>query len=539
MRFVFTTVNGLYSNGSLAVHQLAAYAEDHVRHSFALPSDGRESVQLLVREYKQTQLADEISRDLFSCRADIYLFITDSRNKRVIDEVAEVLGQANPACLIGYCGSEVSYDPEDQLTNWPQVDFIITGEAEEAVIHLIDVRNTRLWQQLRVSRASELLPSVIHELQNTVCRHPAGGFLYGAKAKAVDVGKMVFAYEDMKKEKMPDPLFYESVRIPEKEKDYPLQRVGREARQKSVETVCLEIGKLEEAGVEQVIFTDPVFNSDSTRADRIWRYLISEKEQDPENQDETEATLKKTRYYFNVDVNLLSDQMIQSLSAPTAARLHFDVSILSTNTERMKQYGAGGSFSGISSKIVRLQEDTAVSIHISLVTAMPDVSVKEHQQSFNDLLSLRPDTFRLRFLNFPKGSDIRRRAERGEALFLTQAPYGIISTAEQNFDDLSLWKDTAILLDKLYNSGNFQKSVLRLSAMHTDAFQAFNHFIQFLNSSRRQIGLLSVHELVESLYRYAETEAFEVGEREGLHKRLKEEYLETSFGSEKNWNKIK
>lgn len=558
MRIVFTAVNASYIHSNLAVRQLAAVAYQTIEREIAGKNpEIAADIDIIIREYTINERNDEIVRDLFSLQADIYLFSTYIWNIRDIRELTQVLGKALPSALIGMGGPEISFDPEEQLKISPEVDFIVAGEGEEAIAKLLTVRYTRMWQQQRIAKPADILPSVIHELPNVICRHPAGGYLYGPHAKAVDMSKLPFPYG----EKFPDTenriVYYESCRGCPFNCAYCLSSTDAGVRAKTVEQVCSELAYFLDNPVRQVKFVDRTFNYNRKRAFEIWSFLIKAAHQKLAEEEEAQVngehsllidnqpTVRRitgerksvlSNFHFELAADLLDDELIELLCSAPAGLFQLEIGVQSTDAQVLSNIDRKQSMDDLSSKVRRLRDSDNIHIHLDLIAGLPGEDLLTFRKSFNEVIELRPHALQLGFLKLLKGTKLRRDADRGDALYNSEAPYEVISTKVLTYADLSALKDIEWLVDRLYNSGQYMRSMEALIRTRDDSFTAFDDLARFA----RQLGVygrrISKDELTVILDYYFASQS----ENEGKigQKALYQDYLDSPHGSEQDWERI-
>lgn len=557
MRIVFTAVNASYIHSNLAVRQLAAIAHQTIEDYRSKQPEIAADIFVLIREYTINERNEEIVRDLFALEADLYLFSTYIWNIRQIREIAQVLGKARPEALIGLGGPEVSYDPEEQLNQLAQAHFIMKGEGEMSIRSLLEVRYSRLWQQQHVTKPEALLPTVIHELPNIICRHPAGGFLYGPLAPPIDMARLPFPYGERFPSTENRIVYYESSRGCPFSCAYCLSSVEDGVRAKSTEQVREELAYFWANPVRQVKFVDRTFNYNRRRAEEIWSYLIEQAnlrlDQEAEargrgeavetlaNQPtvrritgETESVLPN--FHFELAADLLDEEAINLLCSAPAGLFQLEIGVQSTDTVVLANIDRKQSMEELNRKVLRLRDQGNMHIHLDLIAGLPGEDLETFIKSFNDVYALRPHALQLGFLKFLKGTKLRREADRGSALYNSEAPYEVISTEAIGFGELSLLKDIEWLVDRYYNSGSYPRSTEALVAAHTDAFSAYHHLAEHLRELGAFTRRIAKDELTVMLSHYFA----------GLDERtaricseaLQKDFLADKHHSKQDWERI-
>lgn len=557
MRIVFTAVNASYVHCDLAARQLVAYTRQSVREARNRGDIGSDaSIELLNREYTINETIDEIARDLSSLKADIYLFSAYIWNIREIRDIAEIIGKAQPTALIGLGGPEVSFDPEEQLRLLPEADFIIQGEGEIACAKLVAVHYTRLWKQQQSSRIVDQLATVVHEIPNFVCRHPAGGYLYGQHAAPLNMDDLPFPYGDEYPDVENRIVYYESSRGCPFNCSYCLSSAEDGVRAKSIDKVKKELDWFWEHPIRQVKFVDRTFNYDRKRAADIWQYLIDKANAqleaiesgaaDPDQHVyRAQPTVRRitgekespfTNFHFELAADILNDELINLLNRAPEGLIQLEIGVQSTDPKVLEAIDRKQSIDQLSAIVKRLREPGNIHIHLDLIAGLPGEDLATFRQSFNDVIALRPHALQLGFLKLLKGTKIRRDADRGAALYRSFAPYEVISTTAISFDEIALLKDIEWLVDRLYNTGDYERSMEALMAAHVDAFAAFEDLAHFMRHSDAYMRRISKDELTVLLDRYFSLRTG-IDARVGRNS-LYADYMSKSFNNEHDWQRI-
>lgn len=127
MKVILSTLNAKYIHTSLAIRLLKAYSQ----HEFDIE----------LTEYTIKDPVMNIVSDLFQRKPDMIGFSCYIWNIEETIKVIEIVKKVMPEVTIVLGGPEVSYDTYEWMQRIQGVDFIVMGDGEETLHHLMQVMN--------------------------------------------------------------------------------------------------------------------------------------------------------------------------------------------------------------------------------------------------------------------------------------------------------------------------------------------------------------------------------------------------------------
>ncbi|MBE7043148.1 MAG: DUF4080 domain-containing protein, partial [Ruminococcaceae bacterium] len=343
----------------------------------------------------------------------------------LIKKICIDLKQMKPDCEILLGGPEVSYDPQ----NYDFADVVVCGEGEITV--------------------PEYLLGKI-----------SGKILQGSP---VPLDKLSFCYSDEDLEENKHRLiYYESSRGCPYACSYCLSSIEKGIRFKSIERVCEELKRFDDAKVDLVKFVDRTFNADRKRAMKIWKFAAQE--------------CKHTKFHFELAGELLQDEDLEFLKTVPVGKFQFEIGIQSTNERTLKAVDRNGNLSLLFDRIRCLLSVGNIHVHTDLIVGMPFESYEVFKQSFNDVYSLHSDCLQVGFLKLLKGSKIRKESEQFHYRYSVFAPYEIYDNEFISSSQVFRLEMIAETVERFYNSHAFDKSIEYMISKFESPFDFYELF---------------------------------------------------------------
>ncbi len=441
MSVILAGVNAKYVHTNLAIRYLyAAISNDY-------------DVQMCEFSINDNPLS--IEREIILKKPDIVAFSCYIWNINLVLELCSDLKKAVPSVKIILGGPEVSYDAFSVMQTHSFVDYIIKGEGEISFPLLVN----------HILRGGQI---------------PEKGITYRKDNEIIDCGfSDALSFRDI-----PFPydvaafdankiLYYESSRGCPYSCKYCLSGANSKVRFKEVELVKKDLTFFDTHNVPLVKFVDRTFNADRRRADEIWKHI---------------SKLKgDTRFHMEITGELLDDEAIDVLKQVRGEKLQFEIGVQSTNSDTLSAINRKCDKERLFKYIHKLLSETKIHVHLDLIAGLPFEDFDSFRNSFNEVLCLRPHVLQLGFLKLLKGSSMLAEVNEHEIVYRDKAPYEIISNKYITCEEILFLKDLEMVFDKVYNSGDFAKTVDYLLTHFEDAFEPFSHLVEFFRS-RKLIG---------------------------------------------------
>ncbi|CFX44546.1 Elongator protein 3/MiaB/NifB [Syntrophomonas zehnderi OL-4] len=412
------TLNAKYIHTSLALRYLKAYCLQDA------------DLKIELKEYTINELLPDVMASIYSFQPDILCFSCYIWNIRSILELCHDYKKVAPQTIIILGGPEVSYDSLALLKENPAIDFIVRGEGEVSLKELLIALDNN---------------QPVNNVRGITCRQGAELNYHPDQPLIEDLDNIPFPYPADLREYKDKIVYYESSRGCPFNCAYCLSSTQRQVRFFSLERVKKDLTILLTQEVREVKFVDRTFNCNENRAREIIKFLADQ-----------EAISK---FHFELDAALISDQMLEFLKNLPADRFNFEIGVQSTYPAALQAVQRTSSWERLSRNVQQLNSSGNIHLHLDLIAGLPYEGYAEFAQSFNNAYALNPDVLQLGFLKLLKGSRLRDEAQQYGYVFQEQPPYQILANNYISYDQMIKLKQIEELLEKYYNSGDMSRSV--------------------------------------------------------------------------------
>ena len=409
MKVLISVINSKYIHSCLAAWYLKA-------------SCNKIGKDIEVKEYTINNSIEFIFRDILKQKPEVLAFPCYIWNIEIVSKLIENIKNIYPNIIIIVGGPEVSYD-NSNLNSLP-IDYIIRGEGEEVFPKII----MKLENNERISEAfkEELNKfSIIKDL-NTI----QSPYLPEMIEKNID-----------------KIIYFESSRGCPFNCSYCLSSTYKGVRYFNIDRVFDEIKKLVEYEVNQIKFVDRTFNCNMLRAKAIITYI---KNLNP----------KKTTFNFEISAELIDDAFLELISDLPDGLIQFEAGIQSVHSDVLKAVNRASNIDKLFNRVKRINEMGNIHLHVDLIAGLPFETLNRFKESFNKVISLRPQNFQLGFLKLLKGTKIRDEKNIYEYIFNTYPPYELLKNKFLSYEEIICLKRIEEVLERYYNSGRFINSLV-------------------------------------------------------------------------------
>lgn len=434
MKVILAAVNSKYIHSNLAVRYLKNYTKDL-------------NYECILQEYSINDRVERIVQNIMKEKPDMVGFSCYIWNMEYVLRVSKLLKLIDKNITIFFGGPEVSYE-EASYVEKDNCDYIIVGEGEETYNEFIEcILNNRQ----------------IIDVKGLYFKDK-GKVIYTGKRELMEMDKIVFPYdrdEDLKNK----IVYYEASRGCPFNCKYCLSSTVHGVRFLNLERVKSELKYFIDNKVNLVKFVDRTFNCDHTFAYSIWKFLIEEE--------------GETTFHFEISADLLTKDEIELLSEAPKNRFQFEVGVQSTNNQVLKNINRTANFEDIKEKVCELLKIKNIHQHLDLIIGLPEEDFSSFEKSFNDLYSIEPEQIQLGFLKLLKGSSMREEADKWGIVYSPFPPYEILKTNHLSYEELIKLKMVEEMVDRYYNSGNFNLSIKYLLSKFDKPFDLYYSLSQF------------------------------------------------------------
>lgn len=438
MKVFLTTFNAKYIHTSLALRLLYVVNKDKYDISFE---------EFTLRETPQVVAESIAAHSPEVVGISVYIW-----NVELSKELAHHLKRINPNIIIIIGGPEVSYDQKYFLDSW-EIDFVVSGEGEFVLGELLNAIENGL---------SKDIPSVSsHEkVSHTSARVNLNELVKYSSPYTLDVDKKSL------KNRI---VYFETSRGCPYQCQYCLSSLEKGVRFFPQSYIESNLDYLIKSEVKLIKFLDRTFNLNKKHTDFVFEFLLRNYRQ-------------KLSVQFEIYADLLSVEMISFLNTNIPKDyFRFEIGIQSTYEPSNLAVKRKQDFELIATNVKQLIEGDVIDLHLDLIAGLPLEGYDRFVQSFNDVFHLGAKEVQLGFLKMLRGTALRRNAFLYDYCFDENAPYEVISNRYISKEELDRIRDVEFTLDKLWNSGRFNRTMQRViqNEYNLKYFQLFDEIAQF------------------------------------------------------------
>ena len=439
MKIILTTLNAKYIHSSLALRYLKAYSE-------------KDFPEMEIMEFSIKEPIMNILSDLYNKAPDVIGFSCYIWNIEETIEIVRLLKKVKPNIKVILGGPEVSYDLDYWFKRVKEIDYIVIGEGEETLNHLL--------KTIKESRPiNEVLGIAYREnehYQVTKARSALTLDDVPTPYKADDLATL--------KDKI---VYFEASRGCPFSCAYCLSSIDTGVRYFSLERVKEDLLRIIQSGVKTIKFVDRTFNIHKKYAMEIFQFLI----------DHHQGTI----FQFEITADIMKDDVIQFLVDNAPANIfRFEIGIQSTNEYTNSLINRRQNFERIKNTVLKFKESKKVDQHLDLIAGLPEEDYTSFRKTFNDVFALRPEELQLGFLKMLRGTPIWLEAKKYDYVYMDKAPYEILQNHVMSFDDVIRIKQVEDILEKYWNDHRMDYTINYLIdnefSSPFDFFQEFGTF---------------------------------------------------------------
>lgn len=420
MKTVLIGVNAKYIHPNLAIRLL--------KKNTSYPCD--------IKEFTIKDTTDSVIDFVLRNQYDIVGFSCYIWN---IEFIKQVLPVIKPYCKIVLGGPEVSYNAKFYLDN-NCCDYVIKNEGEEAFDKLLCYLDGKI--------AIDKVPNLFYK----------GGFTFDC---LVDISQIKMAY-DLLDDVENKIVYFETSRGCPYHCAYCMASLDNKVRFFAIEEIETQLLGLLNRGARIIKFLDRTFNANKKIFLRLIDFII--KNHKPNNS-----------FQFEITGDLLNYEIIDYINEKAPKHLiRFEIGIQSTNLKTNLSVNRIQDNEKLFSNIKRIQRAGVIDLHLDLIAGLPYEDYSSFENTFNEVLALRPKELQLGFLKILHGTKMELDATKYHYVYQKTAPYEIISNDFLSEDDIKKIHIAEDAFESYYNSG------IMPNAMKLILDEQSNSFIFFL-----------------------------------------------------------
>jgi radical SAM superfamily enzyme YgiQ (UPF0313 family) len=424
-KLLFIGVNARYTHSNIAIRYLRNFVVDL-------------EYKTKILEFSINQNILEILEQIAHEQPDVLAFSVYIWNTEITRQLLPEIKKILPEIKIILGGPEVSYNPEEWLSRFPEIDFIICGAGEAGFRYLLE-------NNLNV--------------QNAIIRK-----------QNLHFSEIPFPYLQSDFPDIKDKyIYYESSRGCSFKCSYCLSSRSDQALEfRDLEIVKKELKFLIKQKPKIIKFVDRTFNAKKEHSREIWKFLIK---LDP-----------NITFHFEIHPELLDNEDLQILKTCPKGLFQFEIGIQSTNPETLKAIHRADNWEKISKIVQQLMSFGNIHLHVDLIAGLPFENMSGFEKSFNDIFNLNADHFQLGFLKVLPGTELVEKVDDLEIISMNTSPYIILKNHWLSFDELNKIHKIETLLDVFSNSNKFNITLKYLIPKFKSSFVFFCEFLDFLQN---------------------------------------------------------
>ncbi len=460
LKAVICCLNSQYIHSSLAPWCLLAGVRAY----------GEEGITATVVEGTVNEPIEHVARRICEQQPDVVGFCCYIWNIAAVCELTQRIHRELPQACLVLGGPEVSYCAEHMLNTRPEISFVISGEGEKPFAKLLNALH------------SGVLPTGIEGVSYCLGETPmiAEPYVtnelppspYVPEYFAALGGRI--AYLETSRGCPFSCAFCLSGRCGSV-RYYPLERAEKELLQ------------LANSGTKTVKLVDRTFNANRKRALHLLRFIV---------QHHGTKIPSGVCFHFEIAGDLLDEETITVLSEAPAGLFQLEIGIQSFHEPTLAAICRKTDCTRLCANVRKLMACNNVGVHIDLIAGLPHETMALFAQSFNTAFSLQPHMLQLGFLKLLHGAPMRENAAAYPCEFSPTAPYEVVSTPWIFTDELQQLHRIEAVLERLYNSGRFRRTLgYLLAATGQTPFALFARLAEQLPSESS-----SLDSYTEALY---------------------------------------
>lgn len=455
MKILICSINTKFIHSSLAPWYLKAHLEANTKY------------KANILETTINNKIEDILEQVLEFNADYICFSTYIWNISLTEKLINLIKIITPDIKIILGGPEASYNFQNLMNTQKNIDYIIVSEGEKAFTNLIK------------GEEKSSIAGLVYRENDVLLLNPPEKF----NDTPID------PYTDEYFDKLNNRIaYFESSRGCPYTCSFCLSGRRQDVRFFELNKVALK--KLIKSGTKTIKFVDRTFNCHKKRTYEILKYLIDLYNKEPFD----------VCFHFEIAAEILDENTLTLLKSAPIGLFQFEAGLQSFNQNTLEAVYRYSNTKILTENLIKIMECKNSHLHIDLIAGLPYEDFNSFGDSFNMAYSIKPHMLQLGFLKILYGT--RLKDEHTSIKHSPYPPYEILKSDWLSYNELLKLKKAEDVLDKMYNSGRFIKTLdFVLENINISPFNLFINIGEHINSLNI-IGAISLDKYTHILYNY-------------------------------------
>ncbi len=366
-------------------------------------------------------------------------------------------------CTIVLGGPEVAYRPEDVLTKYAFIDYVLSGEGEFAIAEFLNM--------LLKNGDKTDVAGLCFRNNNDIITVPERCYTQTPPSPFTD------KYFKALKGRI---CYIESSRGCPFRCAFCLSGRLSGLRFFDIQQTKRDIIKLSQSGTQTIKFVDRTFNANEHHANEILSFIL---------QNYGKDIRSGVCFHFEIAGDILKESTMQILSKMPVGAVQLEIGMQSFNENTLKAINRKTNTRQLIANIKQLIGFGNMHIHIDLIAGLTGEDISSFENSFNIGFELGANMLQMGFLKLLHGADMREKPSEFPCEFDSTPPYEVISTPWIDKDEMKALKCMEDAVDRMYNSGRFLFTIeYLLQATGKGPFKLFFEIGNNINGNKCALG---------------------------------------------------
>ncbi len=402
-------INSKYVHTNLAIRYIKKYVEYY--------SD----IKINLLEKTINNSIGEIISDVYRLKIDYLIISTYIWNKEYVFKLIREMKKVAPNMKIVLGGPEVSYNSEECMKKYGEIDYIIKGEGEETTLEFFTNKDKKNIKGIYYREGKEI------------------GFS-GERMPICDLDKIPFPYEIEELREKSKILYYESSRGCPFACSYCMSSIDKKVRYFSMEKVKKDLMTFIDNGVNLVKFVDRTYNLKKERYMTLWKFLL-------------DNYREGLTFHFEISADLFDKEAIEFLKKVPDGYFQFEIGVQTINPLTMELIKRKNHLEKLAYNVLSIKDN--IHLHLDLIVGLPEEDYETFKKSFDYVYNLKPEMIQMGFLKILEGTQISTEIEKYGYKYLSFPPYEVLENNFISYEEVLMLHDVETMLDYYYNSEKF------------------------------------------------------------------------------------